>query len=370
MKTPDLVDAVVVGGGPAGAGAAIALARAGASVVLLERAVVAKEVLGESLPPSANAALERLGLAGRMASDGHQASAGHLSAWGSDELAEVDYVCQPFSCGWHIDRSSFEAALLESARAAGVIVRRGVSVQTCATGVRGCVVRARGADNESATFDARWVVDCSGRASVVARAHGAQRRRGDRLCAVVRLLGAAATCQDADDRLLLESSSNGWWYTTRCPGGRAVIFMTDADLPAARQARDREGWRALVRGTTHVRSFVERGDYLVAPSRARAVDASTARLDAMVGPGWIAVGDAAISHDPLSSQGILQALGGGIHAARALIDGRPSALRSYEEQLCAGFTTYRRLLNHYYDQEQRWPESPFWRRRVSNRSAA
>ena len=34
-------------------------------------------------------------------------------------------------------------------------------------------------------------------------------------------------------------------------------------------------------------------------------------LDVEFGPGWIAVGDAAMAYDPLSSQGIAKALGHG-----------------------------------------------------------
>src|SRR3954471_20836236 len=64
-------DVLVVGAGPAGAIAATVLARAGARVVLLDRAAFPRDKLcGDTLNPGTLAILRRLGVAGRVDRNG------------------------------------------------------------------------------------------------------------------------------------------------------------------------------------------------------------------------------------------------------------------------------------------------------------
>lgn len=62
------------------------------------------------------------------------------------------------------------------------------------------------------------------------------------------------------------------------------------------------------------------------------LDAGAGRHDRIVGHRWLAVGDAAVSYDPLTSDGIVRALENAVHAARAIhdaLDDRPEALDEY-----------------------------------------
>ncbi len=107
----------MIGAGPAGCAAAIALSRAGRRVLLLERSAEAREsVCGEFLGPDAAAALARLGL--------------DLSALGAVPLRRLRVaarardaaVALPFPA-WGLPRRLLDGALREAAAAAGAEIR-------------------------------------------------------------------------------------------------------------------------------------------------------------------------------------------------------------------------------------------------------
>ena len=101
--------------------------------------------------------------------------------------------------------------------------------------------------------------------------------------------------------------------------------------------------------------------------------ASGGYLEPAAGPGWIAAGDAAQSYDPLASQGLFNALYTGLAAAeaadRALL-GDAAGLPGYAAELRKVRAAYEHHLVAWYGLEQRWPHSPFWRRRHSLGAAA
>jgi len=98
-------------------------------------------------------------------------------------------------------------------------------------------------------------------------------------------------------------------------------------------------------------------------------DASGARLERFAGDGWLAVGDAALAFDPLSSQSLFDALYTGLRGAEAIAadlageGGAPEARTAYAERLESVRAAYRRHLHLYYRAETRWRDRPFWARR-------
>ena len=92
--------------------------------------------------------------------------------------------------------------------------------------------------------------------------------------------------------------------------------MTDPDLlPPG--SRDAEIWFSLLDGAFHTGRRLADGAYRPA-SLPRVVAASGGRLEPMAGPGWAAVGDAAMCYDPLASHGLTVALASGRDVAEAV----------------------------------------------------
>lgn len=367
-------DVAIIGGGPAGSAAAITLARAGRRVLMIENDSRPPFKVGESLPPGSLPLLNKLQVWERFVSDEHLACYGNQSAWGSNRLHSTDFIRDPNGVGWHLNRPVFDSMLRERARDSGAEVRETTRMMRSERNCSGGWHLWLNTGERSQKISAKWVIDCTGRRSLFARQEGVRREFCDRLIAFVSLFARTNVPglePDYYSLSLIESAEDGWWYDSLLPGEqRVVIFFTDADTPSARRARQVHGFLALLRNTVHVRKQLDDFNYTISGSP-RVRSAETGRLERVVGDRWLAAGDACASFDPLSSQGILNALYSGLKAAKALnshLDGDSCALRGYEDNVGAVFDAYLKNRLLYYSYEQRWPHSPFWKVRLGESS--
>jgi flavin-dependent dehydrogenase len=95
----------------------------------------------------------------------------------------------------------------------------------------------------------------------------------------------------------------------------------------------------------------------------RRVDAGSARLDRTGGDGWLAIGDAAMSFDPISSHGLLTALSTGLAAGE-------TSLAGDQEFTDTTWRAYVRTRHACYASEERRADAPFWRKRRTAASHA
>src|ERR1700730_16002392 len=160
MRVADQCDVVVIGAGPAGSTAAQLLATWGWSVVPLHRDA-SRHSLAESLPPSTRKLFAFLGQLTRVERAGFHPNHGNIARW-----ADASRVTRTPDAGFHVSRAAFDRLLRDSAAAGGArlvygVARRGEvgdPTHVVVATPRGDVVR----------IHARYVLDCSGRAGVVA----------------------------------------------------------------------------------------------------------------------------------------------------------------------------------------------------------
>lgn len=356
-------DTLILGGGTAGAATAIALARSGVSTILVERSHYDRISIGEIPPAAAKTPLTALGVWDRFAEAHHPPACGALLAWGDDDLRAEHELNEPDN-GWQLNRSRFDAMLADEAERAGTTVYCDASVIGGATRVgdqwRVSVV----VDDIVRQIHAPLVVDATGRASAFARRLGAMRVQSDELVAVVGVASIGPSSRAHQEPALMEASCEGWWYSSVMPNGHlAIAFMTDADLVPGDARQLRAFWDKHLEKALHMK---ERAAGATMCTEPRLVAAESGRLNRASGLGWIAVGDAAASFDPVLTKGIYAALQSGLEAARAITTSSssgPDALLFYDEMIQTRFRDYFEARIAHYGREQRWPSSLFWKRR-------
>lgn len=179
MMTPSdstSYDALVIGGGPAGAAAASILAEHGHRVLILERERFPRYHIGESLIPFTFHPLKRLGLIPRM-----RASA-FVRKYSVQFVSPSGKASQPFyfstrydsdvSQTWQVLRSEFDVLVLDRARELGAQVLEETAVtELLEDHGRVVGVRARLRDGTLRDFHAPITLDCSGKEAFAAGRH-------------------------------------------------------------------------------------------------------------------------------------------------------------------------------------------------------
>jgi flavin-dependent dehydrogenase len=353
-------DVLIVGAGPAAASTALGLLRHGISVTLVTSKRPAGGIPVDVLSPDAKPEFASIGVESAAWTDVSVACHGIEATWGSASPVSYSFVHHPHGDGIIIERSTLHRLLLQCAinAGAGLHTARFVGARRVTAGWRVALQGRKGTD----LVGCRVLVDASGRAAVVARYMGVRLTRYDSLCCVAALL-ANGKQQRA---LTVVSTPNGWWYAAPALDGRTLVcFVSDADLIRWLKAIRPDTWLALLRPIAPALSLV--GNL---PSRVNlaAYPCESAILDTM-GPGWVAVGDAAARFDPLAATGVLHAIRSGCSASGAIVtylQGTDAGLVSFARAERCTFAAYLRARQRQYALEQRFPEHKFWTRRTDS----
>jgi flavin-dependent dehydrogenase len=341
---------LVVGGGPAGVGVALALAGEGVAALVVDRATHFHDKPGECLTPNFRPLLERLRLS--VILESHSRIPQFRSRWEGNLALEQAAVMSPYGEGWLLNRRKFEAQLALAATERGVSWHIGWSLSSLERHGNVWLAELR-RTGENRTVEADYVVDATGRSAKVLRLLGEPRTKIDRLFASWLTFGSNG---QRDRPVSIAADVDGWWYCATLPGGQtSMVWFSDKAINDDRTLCER------ARRCSFLGVGVEHEANSSAKLSVHSV--GSIRANRVCGPGWFAVGDAAQTFDPLSSYGIGSALGTGFYAARALLSdwsGNNAALNDYQSLLEQGWCAYLDFLAERYSVEHAWSEQPFW----------
>jgi len=326
---------LVIGGGPAGAAAAIRAARGGATVTLFEKGAAGRDkVCGDALTPRAVAALEELKIG---VEEGHRIEGLRMIA--GSAVRELPWPesgrFPPYGAVW--PRRRLDAHLLDIAAEAGAEVIHGAEATPLIDGHRVTGVEALGRQWRS-----DLVVVAAGAPGAVARILGADRDRAEPYGLAIRTYVESPRHADR----LIEASlamrapdgtpipGYGWMF----PCGDGTVNLGVGTLSTMKGFRKLnlnklcDMYRDIVIDDWQV------GPYLEKPKAWRLPMSAIKRH----GPGWVAVGDAAGLVNPMNGEGIDYALESGVLAADLFLEDPARAPDRYDRDLAERFDGFLR----------------------------
>ncbi len=335
VSPPATADVVVVGAGPAGAAAAATLARRGADVVLIDRARFPRDkTCGDGLTTGALARLEGLGIDPRRLPSFTPVT----SMLVRSPRGRTTTLPLPATGGVHaasVRRIHLDAALVDTAHAAGARVLDGVAVAHVAPVASGPDAPLRVVLADGVALTTRFVVGADGAWSPVRRLVEGGRRRARTAGAVDRARGEwhGFRIYATGVRPLEPYRITVWFEPSLLPGYAWVFPLGDgtANLGVCLRRRDgvhgRELADALAKVCAHAFLPSLLGPKAVAegPPRSWPIpDGTSAPLLHGLEGRVLFAGDAARGADPMTGEGIAQALEMGAAAGEALAaGGRP-----------------------------------------------
>ncbi|MFB9327710.1 NAD(P)/FAD-dependent oxidoreductase [Paenibacillus aurantiacus] len=289
-------DVVIVGGGPAGAAAAISCAQSGLEVTVLEGSISGDRP-GESLHPGIEPLLDQLGIGERIRQSHFLRHEGVWVEWGDDRrfLPFGSDENGPWR-GYQAWRSEFDAMLMDEAVAHGVRIMRGCSADMPLLEGQ----RVAGVTTSKGEIRSSWVFDCSGRRHWLARKLKLRiQRHSPRL--FVQYGYVSGTGPNRDEMPVMVGDSTGWTWKAEV---KPNLYQ----------------WTRLIFGNTakwdpEWRPYEFRD---LEPVYASGADMTWRIVRESAGPGYWILGDAASVLDPASSHGVQKAIMSGMMAGHCL----------------------------------------------------
>jgi menaquinone-9 beta-reductase len=316
-------DVVVVGGGPAGAAAAITLARAGRDVLLVDKATFPRDkCCGDGLTTGALRRLEHLGLHPEQVAS-WQPVDDVLVRSPSGRTVRFPLPRDDGTYAVVARRYELDAALLDVARAAGVKVHDGHAATASTLGDDRITVDVEGIGPVAA----RYAIGADGMWSPLRKALGVSDEPGylgewHAFRQYFRSTGAGAR------ELWVWFEPDllpGYAWSFPLPDGRANVGFGVLRVPGRPTKELKALWPELLR-RPHIAEVLGPDAQPEAPHKAWPIPARvpTTTLTAAGGRALF-VGDAARATDPMTGEGIGQALESGMAAAEAIVTAGPSA---------------------------------------------
>lgn len=357
---------IIIGGGPAGTSAALALAALGYQSCLVERQRFPRFRIGESLPPKVGPLLELLDLRDRIDAAGFVRMSGTTTSRGDTPERHL-FSADGQAHGHQVDRATFDDLLLDACRARGVHVVNGRVERLLVRGERVTGVALQ--DLEAGgprTLEAPFVLDASGGQRVIARRFGLTRRSAEKTVALYARWSSPTAPRDcpAEDTLF-EMLEDGWLWSVLLPDDTRSVTV-GVDVARLRAQPASALYHELI-GRSRLLAGVLTSARLVAEPRAH--DATWYDASRYAGPGYLLLGDAGFFADPLTSQGVFKAIQGGLVAASVVHTSfeHPSEAElatTYFDHSQQRFSAeYAELARSFYEQSG-FEERSFWRNRA------
>ncbi len=355
-----MYDVAIIGGGPAGSTAAALLARAGRRVIVFEREKFPRFHIGESLLPFSMKAFTRLGLHEKFLRAGFMKKFGGEIVGACSETGTKFYFKDGYRSqtdhSYQVTRGDFDKVLLDHAAECGAEVHEETSVDRVEFSKEHVELTVK-SDGSSNSVQARYLIDASGRTSVLGRQFKIKKT------------------YDHLQKLSIFAHYDGVWRAEGIDGTLTVLIRAiDRWFWLIPLTAERTSVGVVLDSETFRKSKLSAEEFLdqalaeqpiIAKRMTNARRVSQVYVEAdfsyrsakLHGDRWLLAGDAAGFIDPIFSSGVFLAVFSGELAADALnevLDHPHKAKRlfpQYERAVNRAMDVYLRFVNAWYTRE-------------------
>ncbi|MDB6154356.1 MAG: monooxygenase FAD-binding protein [Chthoniobacteraceae bacterium] len=351
-----LYDVAIIGGGPSGSTAATFLARQGHKVIVLEREQFPRFHIGESLLPHSMEAFERLGVVEKLDARFLPKYGAEITTSCGTNSAKIffkDGLCAKHDRAYQVTRSEFDKLLLDHAAENGAAVLEKTSVESLDFGPDEVGINIK-TEDETRKVRARYLLDCSGRGSIVGQYFKLKQNYANlkkfSVFAHYENVGRDEGITGSFIRLI-RGSDRWFWMIPLTPTKMSIGIVLDiVDFKALKKAPEQvledaireqpQIWSRMT-NATRVTEVHSASDY-------------SYRNTSLLGDRWLLAGDAAGFIDPIFSTGVFLGIRSGEQAAHALHAAlknplvRAAEFRKYEKNVNRVMDLYLRFISNWY----------------------
>jgi flavin-dependent dehydrogenase len=312
---PTTCDVLVVGGGPAGSTISALLAEQGWNVHVLEKDSHPRFHIGESLLPQSIPMLKRLGVLSEVEKIG-------LAKYGAEMIShrlgrsQMFYFAKAFDesqpYAFEVKRSEFDAILASNAVAKGVHFHEGVRAQRVEfRSGQTSVVHTEDRGGQARTWEARFIVDASGRDTFLSGQLGGKHRSAKHGSAAIfaHFEGVVRLSGMDEGNITAGWLNDGWcWLIPFKDGTMSVGIVCHPDYIKSRVVPLDQFLMDTLRQSPPIAKRMEKARPLTSTYAAANF---SYRRETMCGDGYLMIGDAFAFIDPVFSSGVHLALNSG-----------------------------------------------------------
>lgn len=348
-------DVIIVGGGPGGSTAGALLAKKSLKVAIFERETYPRFHIGESLLPASMPILKESGFYDTLS------SGKYIEKYGArfTDYRSDDEIYFGFGDGFNPDipmayevlRSEFDKDLLEHARKVGATVHQPERVRD----IQFLDSHVRVVTNLD-TYEADFLIDASGRVSMVGKQHHLRQMNRDlnNVAVFAHYLGVQRFEGKSEGDIIIGLLPNqSWSWIIPFKGERTSVgVVCSSDLFDTRAGLEDYIERCMSK-SSRSREYMKNADRV---AEVTVISNYSHTCEKLYGDRWISIGDAAVFLDPIFSSGVHVSISTAKFATEAIMKARSLNVtlsddnlgRTYQEVTMKGVHRFHSLISMFY----------------------
>jgi len=312
-------DVLVIGGGPAGTTVASFLAEKGRNVCLLEKAYHPRFHVGESLLPANMPILDKLGVLEQVDKIGLKKYAAEFNSLDTPLSQDTFYFSKATNSqqdfAYEVKRAEFDQILFKNCQKKGVTTLEGMTVKHVAIDKPIKTITALDEQGQQHIFQANYVIDASGRDTVLAQQLKVKRKNTQHNMAAMyaHFSGVSRKTGKDEGNISLYWFKYGWvWMIPLKDGTTSIGAVCWPKYFKLRDTSLDDFLQATLQLIPDVATRMQSAQRINKVQAAANYSYSSSQ---MYGEGYLLLGDAYAFVDPVFSSGIYLAMQSAIHAA-------------------------------------------------------